>query len=80
MTATAPRTLDFFDRYVGALIAERYGYSPLDALRQFTRSETYRMLADDDLKIWYFSSLAVFDIWETERATGDPRDSVYLAV
>jgi hypothetical protein len=72
--------LDFFDRRVSALIAERYGHPPLDALRQFTRSETYRMLADDDLKVWHFAPLAVFDMWETERATGDPRDSVYLAV
>jgi hypothetical protein len=78
MTPTAPRILDFFDRHVGTLIAERYGYAPLEALRLFTRSETYRMLADDDLKLWHFAPLAVFDMWETERATGDPRGSCYL--
>ena len=75
---TAPRTLDFFDRHVSALISQWYGFAPLDALRQFTRSETYRMLSDDDLKLWHFAPLAVFDMWETERATGDPRNSVYL--
>ena len=33
---------------------------------------------DDDLKMWHFSPLAVFDMWENEQATGDPRNSLYL--
>ncbi|MDR1151104.1 MAG: hypothetical protein LBK72_01275, partial [Bifidobacteriaceae bacterium] len=57
---------------------ERYDYDPLTALRLFMRSKTYRMLADDDLKMWHFAPAAIFDLWETERATGDPRNSAYL--
>ena len=50
----------------------------MDALRLFAVSETHRMLVDDDLKLWYFSPLAIFDMWENEIATGDPRNSLYL--
>ena len=50
----------------------------MDALRLLLASETHRMLEDDNLKMWYFSPLALFDMWETELATGDPRESLYL--
>lgn len=36
------------------------------------------MLLDDDLKMWHFSPLAIFDMWENEQATGNPRNSLYL--
>ena len=49
-----------------------------DRLRLFLPSETRLMLLDDDLKMWHFSPLAVFDMWENEQATGDPRNSLYL--
>lgn len=44
----------------------------------FLKSKTHEMLADDNMKIWYFSPLVVFDMWENEVATGDPRNSLYL--
>ncbi len=50
----------------------------MDALRLFLASETRSMLLDDDLKMWHFSPLAIFDMWENEQATGDPRNSLYL--
>jgi hypothetical protein len=37
-----------------------------------------RMPADDCLEMWHFGPAAIFEIWETERATGKPRDSAYL--
>jgi hypothetical protein len=79
MTLTAARMMDFFDRHVGELIHTHYGYSEIDALRLFMGSETYRMLSDDDLKLWHFSPLAIFDMWENERMNGDPRSSVYIS-
>ncbi len=36
------------------------------------------MLEDNDLRMWYFSPLALFDMWENEIANGDPRASLYL--
>ena len=50
----------------------------MEALRIFLASETHEMLLDDDLKLWYLSPLAIYDLWENERATGDPRNSLYI--
>ncbi|GHT88725.1 hypothetical protein AGMMS49543_27260 [Betaproteobacteria bacterium] len=43
MTHTPARTMDFFDRSVGTLIAERVKVDGLSALRKFMRSETYHI-------------------------------------
>lgn len=67
-----------FDSEVSRLIAESRGLGALEALRLFLPSETRLMLLDDDLKMWHFSPLAIFDMWENEQATGDPRNSLYL--
>ena len=66
------------DAMVAREIARSRDISDMDALRLFVVSETHRMLVDDDLKLWYFSPLAIFDMWENEIATGDPRNSLYL--
>ena len=50
----------------------------MEGLRQFLSSKTHEMPADDDMKLWYFSPLAVFDMWENEIATGNPGKSLYL--
>lgn len=36
------------------------------------------MLEDTDLARWEFSVRAIFDMWEVEQITGDPRNSQYL--
>ncbi len=78
MTETKPSIMQNFDSEVSRLIAESRGPDALEALRLFLPSETRLMLLDDDLKMWHFSPLAVFDMWENEQATGDPRNSLYL--
>ena len=75
---TAPSILQVFDSEVSSLIAKNREISEMDALRLFLASETHAMLVDDALKLWHFSPLAVYDMWETEEATGDPRNSLYL--
>jgi hypothetical protein len=75
---TEARMMDFFDRQVGGLIMQRYGQDEVTTLRNFMGSETYTMLSDDELKLWHFSPLVISDMWENERATGDPRNSLYL--
>ena len=50
----------------------------MEAARTFLTSETHRMLENADMAMWEFSARAVFDMWESERVTGDPRNSVYL--
>jgi hypothetical protein len=75
---TRASILQNLDAEISVLIAKNRGISEMDGLRLFLSSETHHMLEDDDLKMWHFSPLALFDMWETEIATGDPRDSVYL--
>ena len=50
----------------------------MDAARAFLTSETHRMLEDAEMAMWEFSERAIFDMWEAEQITGDPRNSVYL--
>ncbi|MBR5318428.1 MAG: hypothetical protein IKU46_02390 [Peptococcaceae bacterium] len=75
---TAPSILQMFDTELARLIAENRKISEMDALRIFLASETHTMLENDDMKLWYFSPLAIYDMWEAEEATGDPRNSLYI--
>ncbi len=68
----------FYDEQVSQMIVEKYGMEPFMALRKFLFSETYRMLADEELEMWDFSPLGIFDMWEAEQVTGDPRNSLYI--
>lgn len=49
-----------------------------EAVRSFIKSETYQMLLDVELDIYKMSPLIVFDMWESEKITGDPRNSQYI--
>lgn len=75
---TRASILQNFDVEVSRLIANSRELSEMDALRIFLSSETHQMLEDDELKLWYFSPLAIYDMWENEIATGNPRNSLYL--
>lgn len=70
--------LDFYDREVVKMIANKYGFSPHEALRKFLASETYAMLSNPQLAMWDFSPTGIFDMWESEQITGNPRNSLYL--
>lgn len=72
MTKIPARTIDFFDRQVTQLMIERYGFNDMEAIRSFLKSETYKMLIDPELEIYKLSPRIVFDIWESERVTGNP--------
>jgi hypothetical protein len=78
MTKVDTRTIDFFDRHVSHLIIEKYGFDEMIAIRAFIESETYQMLIDAELEIYKMSPRIVFDMWESERVTGNPRNSQYL--
>ena len=72
------RTIDFFDRHVTAMIVEKYGLDDRTAFRAFLESETYQMLLDREQEVYTMSPRIVFDMWESERITGDPRNSQYI--
>ena len=70
--------LDYYDKEVVRMICNKYGYTQKDALRRLLSSETYRMLRNPQLAMWDFSPIGVFDMWESEQITGDPRNSLYI--
>ena len=74
----AAHKIAFFDRYVGGLIAEKYGISDREAVRMFIGSETYKMLIDAETELYKASQHIIFDMWEVEKITGEPRNSQYI--
>ena len=78
MTRMQSFSLDYYNKHVILRIMEKYNMSQMDAARAFLTSETHGMLEDAELAMWEFSERAVFDMWEVERVTGDPRNSVYI--
>lgn len=70
--------LAYYDEDVVRRIAEKYCMEPLEAARQFLTSQTHAMLEDAACEMWMFSPRAIFDMWEAERVTGDPRNSSYI--
>lgn len=78
MNRQSPNNLYYYDHAVTDLIMEKYGYSRLDALRKFTDSQTHVLLEDADNGLQAFGANGIFDIWESEMITKDPRNSVYI--
>ncbi|MBR2786478.1 MAG: hypothetical protein IKD76_03170 [Clostridia bacterium] len=60
------------------MIVEKYNYEPMQALRLFLDSETYRMLSNIDMEMWEFGTPAILDMWENEKITGTVHTSSYL--
>ncbi|MBR5051566.1 MAG: hypothetical protein IKX75_09610 [Desulfovibrio sp.] len=78
MNRQVPELVDSYDYEVIRLINEKYNMSFMDALRAFVSSETHRMLLDADYGFTMFGAPGIFDIWEAEMITGDPRNSSYI--
>ena len=78
MTRMPSYSLDYYNKSVVQRVMDKYGMGQMDAARAFLTSETHRMLEDAALAMWEFSERAIFDMWEVERVTGNPRRSVYL--
>jgi hypothetical protein len=36
------------------------------------------MLCNPALEMWEFSPVGIFDMWEAEQITGNPRNSLYI--
>ncbi len=78
MTKVPYFAVDHYDRYVIGRIIEKYAIDPMEATRSFLTSRTHRMLEDAECGLWSYPDRAVFDMWEAERVTGDPRNSVWV--
>ena len=78
MKKLAPEVVAYYDSEVVKMIAEKYGCPHMEALRQFVMSKTHELLEDENTGMTAFGAGAVFDIWEAEKITGDPRNSIYI--
>ncbi|MBR3929074.1 MAG: hypothetical protein IKJ65_08750 [Clostridia bacterium] len=79
MIKTNSFTLDYYNKCIIKRIIDKYGLEPMEAARSFLTSETHAMLEDEECAMWEFSERAIFDMWEVERVTGNPRNSVYIS-
>ena len=71
-------TIDYYNAEIVKMIVDKYNYTPMEALRAFVSSKTHEMLENEDCGLTSFGAGAVFEIWEAEKVTGDPRNSVYI--
>ena len=78
MTRIPSTSLDYYNKDVIKKSIIKYGMSQMDASRDFLMSETHSMLEHADYAMWEFSARAIFDMWEAEKVTGDPRNSAFL--
>ena len=78
MSTLIPFLLSRYVSDITAMITEKYGMESETALRKFLFSETYRMLRTPALEMWDFAPAVIFELWECEQITGDPRKSVYI--
>ena len=78
MKRLEPEIVDYYDNEVVMMIAEKYGLSQMDALKAFVSSKTHEMLENKDCGMTDFGAEAIFEIWECEKITGDPKKSVYI--
>ena len=70
--------LHYYDKEVIGMIMDKYGYTAEKAISSFLKSKTHDMLENEDMFMIEFGCPAIFDIWESEQITGDPRNSVYI--
>lgn len=78
MARLEPEIIDYYNTEVLKMISEKYGMTPMDALRAFICSETHEMLENVELGMTDFGAEALFEIWECEKITGNPRNSIYI--
>ena len=73
-----PDILDYYNEAVVNMLVEKYGYSYMEALQKFVQSKTHEMLENEVCGMTDFGVGAILEIWEAEKITGDPRNSVYI--
>ena len=70
--------LDYYNKCIVTRIIQKYKMTAIEAVRAFMLSKTHAMLEDPEMALWEFAEWAVFDMWEAEQKSGDPRNSIYL--
>lgn len=53
------------------LICENYSVDELIASKEFYESKVYSLLEQEDAKLWHFSPLTLFNMYDEEKKTGN---------
>ena len=70
--------LKYYDVEMIKMIRNKYNLSYMDSFKEFVYSKTYKMLENKDFEMYEFGVPAIFDMWENEKITGTPQNSIYL--
>lgn len=52
------------------LITERYSCDEVNASKEFYNSKVYSLLEQEETKLWHFSALTLFNMYDEEKKTG----------
>lgn len=52
------------------LITENYAYDEITASNEFYNSNVYTLLEQEETKLWHFSPLTLFNLFDEEKKTG----------
>lgn len=52
------------------LITENHAYDEMTAANEFYSSDLYALLEQEDTKLWHFSPLTLFNMFDEEKKTG----------
>lgn len=52
------------------LIIENYPYDEITASSEFYNSNIYALLEQEETKLWHFSPLTLFNLFDEEKKTG----------
>ena len=52
------------------LITENYPCDEVGATQEFYRTQVYALLEQEETKLWHFSPLTLFNMFEEEKKTG----------
>ena len=52
------------------LITENYAYDEMTASNEFYNSKVYALLEQEETKLWDFSPLTLFNLFDVEKKTG----------
>jgi hypothetical protein len=63
--------LIFLVPQVVRIIAERHEVQETDAARSFYKSQLYHLLEQEETKMWHFSPLTLFNLYNDEVNTGN---------
>lgn len=51
-------------------IAKKGNIGEIEAMNQLYQSDLYRLLEDEETKLWHFSPLTLYHMFEEEKQTG----------